>query len=666
MLAWAYVRPRVKGGVPTTQPNIQLMARVDSSLRLAAHQAPDSARYQIDLGRFFLHANVITMRVQAPERFNKAVAAARRVGDSTLVAEALDELGMVYWRRYEAVAHRRILTGGITRVAADQLLDHPKNAENLLANHTVEPVEWSGQLDYLNATVQFGAAQRANPRSARVARHIFMSLADRSNWEELESATELRLAADSTDAIAWLTRGLAFHRLNAATEAEGAFTRALELLPAQERARYTDISRLMKPADSTAYVRATEAARTETNRMYWSLGDPLVLTRVNEGLLEFLSRITYADLQWTSDDLDHRGADSDRGQIYIRYGPPPTIASFAPDPAFGTILWYYPAEKMSFVFRSAPSYGTATVDIDYRAVVEDTRYVVPASFRNLDLVRLLDTIPVQLSRFRSESDSTDLLVLAEIPLRRMTVNTDLASGVLDVALATYSDKARPIAWDSSRRVLRFSDTQPVEKRAWRQRYAPATIVYRLEALQPDAMRGARAMGSIDMATRRGYGLSDLVVAERVVPRDSATSNRWSDMLIVPSANTLRRGESFGLLWETYDLAQRSGNSRYAVDISMTVLELDRTPEGGEQPSRGEAMVTNIIGGIADAIGLSAKGDERVSLKYTRQHDARAVALNYLTIELGDAPRGRYRLRVEVTDLVSNQRATAERMLTVVR
>ena len=50
----------------------------------------------------------------------------------------------------------------------------------------------------------------------------------------------------------------------------------------------------------------------------------LTLTNENEYRLEFLARVVFADFRWTDDDLNLRGADSDRGDIYVRYGPPDT------------------------------------------------------------------------------------------------------------------------------------------------------------------------------------------------------------------------------------------------------------------------------------------------------------------------------------------------------
>lgn len=684
MLAWAFARPTVRMGVPTSQRNISLMRMVDSSLRFAAYYAPDSARYALDLGRFFLHANVITMRVQAPKQFEHAIVAARRAGDSSLVAEVLDELAMVHWREYERFANHRELKG-MTFLAADALLDHRNNTRTFLESYTFTPSTMPGEASYRRATDDLAEAQRANPRAARIARHRFMALAEQNQWEELEAATELRIASDSNDATAWLANGLAHHRLNDEPGATPAFEHGLSLLNPADRARYTNLSRIMRRTDSVAYASATAEARVETNRMYWTLADPLSLTPDNEHRLEFLSRVVYSELRWTSDDLDLSGADSDRGQILVRYGPPPVIASFSPinesaqacgdeggktvcgdmvESAVNTVLWYYPDINLPMVFRAPPTYGVASFTPAFASQAATARTVMPASFRNVEISREMDSILVQPSRFRTAGDSTDVVTFAEIPLRGLSAGTDLARGAVDIGMTTWDTRAHLISRDSTRVVVRFDKSEAVDMRVWRRRHAPGTIVYRIEAYQPDAMRGARAQDTLHLAASKGFGLSDLLVGERVVPRDSVSSGRWSDMLIVPSAGTVRRGQSFGVLWESYDLAERQGSSRYRVDLALTVLELDRTSD--LPASKLDLLSARVLGGIADAIGLSAKGSDRVSLSYTRQHDARPVALNYLTIELGDAPLGRYRLRVEVTDLATTRRASAERLLKVIR
>jgi hypothetical protein len=72
----------------------------------------------------------------------------------------------------------------------------------------------------------------------------------------------------------------------------------------------------------------------------------------------------------------------------------------------------------------------------------------------------------------------------------------------------------------------------------------------------------------------------------------------------------------------------------------------------------------VVGGAASAVGRNARGNGRVRLTYDRQAPAAPVAVEYLTLDLGQAPAGRYRLAVEVTDLVSVKRTVRESAITI--
>ena len=69
--------------------------------------------------------------------------------------------------------------------------------------------------------------------------------------------------------------------------------------------------------------------------------------------------------------------------------------------------------------------------------------------------------------------------------------------------------------------------------------------------------------------------------------------------------------------------------------------------------------------MADAIGVSGVGRDRVSLSFTRERPASPTALDYVTMELGEAAGGRYRLTVQITDLAANRPVSSERELRVV-
>ena len=659
MIAWQMARPRREVGFMRRQEDIRRLIIADSALRMAAWLAPDSGRFAIDLGRFFLNSNLTTLRFQAKGFFDRALEAGRRVGDSLVVAEAADELGMIHWRRYEAVADRRNVSG-VPFAHFDAYVNEPGRLRDYLRGFTIAPSdEWSGQLDYLQATDWFATAQRANPHHLRAIRHGFMALAERQRWEELREAARRRLGVAPWDGQAWLARGLASHRLGEYALAAAAFDSALAVLGEEDRVHYSRLSRLLRPtplrgrtaSDSAEWANADPARRERLERLYWAVADPLAMTSDNEHRLEFLARVAFAELRWTSDDLDRRGADTDRGDIHIRYGPPDTVWAFAPgrpDAGAALVVWLW-RDGLSFVFRQPVTYGVASLHDDWNEKAKIVRENTPVRWGNVPITRSLDTIPVQTIRFRAPGDSTDFVVFADVPVDSLFAEMDVRRGALDVDFRIYANDASVLRRDSTRQTIELGATgDAVSLRGWRGRLPAHAQLWRVEALQPDGRRAARAMGPVRRDTVAGFGTSDLLVAARVLPREGSTGARWSDFNLAPSAGRFRRGAPIALLWETYELGARDGASRYRVSVTLEKLRREG-PIG---------VAARVVSGAGEIVGMTARGRGKLSIAYDRTVAPLPVTVDYLTLELGEAPPGRYRLTLEVTDQV--RRATARR------
>lgn len=695
MLAWAKGRPSRRLVIGMSQANIDLLRMADTSLRLARRLAPDSGRYALDLGRYFLYADLITLRLQAPRQFKHALEAAERVGDSSLVAEALDEIGMVQWRRYEVVADRRLLPG-LPFINLEELVTDERNVRRLLADQSVAPRPPLGMGEYEDALSSFQGALDWAPGHTRVLRHVYMALAEKADWQALREQAGQRRTIAPYDPLAWLALGLANHRLGEAGQATIAFDSALTLMSQPERARYDDISRILRSRDSIEYTQQSERSRKQLTQTFWLTADPLAITPGNELWLEFLARLTYADLRWTSDDFDLRGADTDRGQIWVRYGPPGVVASFAApenqaencrpsdipiiqpssgDPRTRTplpanfelvcsksydtgvplLLWFYPELNLHFVFRTPPTFGTGTHAGPYAQVAAEARQAAPAGWTNLPINRFrIDSVQVLISRFQAPNDSTDALVVADMPLGRLAGRRGGDVVAVDVALSAYDYRGRTVHRDSSRQLVSADATESTEIRAWRKRFGRGSTLYRVEAIEPDSLRAARALGELVSLPGIGFRVSDLVLAERVRPKSDGAV-RWSDFEIEPSVGNFAHGDTVSLLWETYWLTSDSGANRYRVSITLELREESRGIRG---------LAAKIVGGFKDVVGLSAQGSRRVDLSYTREVPERLVQVDYVSLDLGLVPSGAYRLAVAITDIPSGRTATTERDLQI--
>ncbi|HVH14011.1 MAG TPA: hypothetical protein VM759_13205, partial [Longimicrobium sp.] len=115
-------------------------------------------------------------------------------------------------------------------------------------------------------------------------------------------------------------RGYALHEAQRFTEAEVVFDSALTAMPAEERARWTDVEELLRPDDQREYRRATEEERARLARGLWWLGDPLWSDAGNDRLTEHYARWTMHIIQQHARQVDRLAWRDDLREIVVRYG----------------------------------------------------------------------------------------------------------------------------------------------------------------------------------------------------------------------------------------------------------------------------------------------------------------------------------------------------------
>jgi hypothetical protein len=112
----------------------------------------------------------------------------------------------------------------------------------------------------------------------------------------------------------------------------------------------------------------------------------------------------------------------------------------------------------------------------------------------------------------------------------------------------------------------------------------------------------------------------------------------------------------GLLWEIYNLRPDStGVARYGVDLTVTVQAIER-----------HSITAQVVGGILDAMGLSARGDDWVAMHYDRDVDANpdGTEVEYLVLDLRSDQAATYEITLTITDGASGRRASATRQFRV--
>jgi GWxTD domain-containing protein len=639
----------------------------DAALERALRYEQGNPAYYLELGRLRLKQGA--MRLDAERLFGHALTAARERGDPVVLADVEAELGDIYYRRYAAVGHRRLLTGDAWRFDPGEAMANPHYAKDFLSQRTSE-IDDAGELDLRQAEGHYREGAAADPAHDLCNAGVLGIMYDGGRFEEfLEQAHRFAQAAPKS-ARAQLFLGLGLWRVGRGAEAARAFERGLALLPPGERDHVTDLSVILRRSDAEQYQALTAAQRAEYNRIYWSANDPLKLTAENEHLLEHLARVAYTDLRYSAPDLRLRGWDTDRGVIYVRYGPPPVVATFAPETSqlgteIGTAgkittVWFYPERNLRFVFYGPPGYNFARFAGEFRTYVEDARYAQPVKYDNVPVNEAMDSIPVQVAAFKGRGDSgkTDLVLFAGLPLTRMASGVDLVQGPIQNGLFVTDPLERPVVTQRRNETVRFRDTAQLEQRTFTAMIAPGEYRYRVEARQPTTRRAARGMGplTVEAFDRPTLMLSDVILADRVAPRVESPAGRQEFLVDPNPAMQFAPGTEVHLYWEMYNLQPDSaGEVHYQAEIVFRVQSLER-----------HGLAAKIVGGVLDAVGTTAKGDDQVSVRYdvSTALGERDRLPGWVAVNLADAPRGTYTLELVITDRQTGQSAVRRRVFTV--
>jgi GWxTD domain-containing protein len=620
--------------------------------------------YLLELGR--LRLKMPFLRIEASRFFHRAERAARERGDSAIIAEVEAELGDLYARRAGNAAHRRVLTGGALHFDPDRALADWRYASNFIAEQSTA-VDDPGTLDRHQAEDHYRAALAANIGHEGAARGLLGMLYDERRHEEYLTVARSLARARPGSGRAQLALGLGLLAALREVEASVAFDSALALMTPSEHHAVEDLSPILRRADAERYQSLSPDDRREAERIYWALSDPLRLTPVNEHRLEHFARVAYADLRYTAPELGLRGWETDRGVIYIRYGPPPVIATFPANPAASTeqvgmitTVWWYPERKLRFVFYGAPGYNVARFASDFQAYAEDARYAAPARYDNVLVDDALDSIAVQVARFRDPVGANTLVFYAGMPVARMLNGIDLRRSTLETGIFVTDRLERSIFERRSQEPVTLSEERQFEARTFEVRLAPGEYHYRLEAREPSSRRAARGAASLAVPARAGAGLdlSDVVLADRVAPRGDDPRGR-RDFFIEPNpAMAYAPGHPVHLYWEVYGLRPDStGAGSYAVSVVIRLQALER-----------HGLAARLVGGALDAMGVTAAGDNQVVLSYGREVSLRGLdrVPEFLAVDLGDSPPGLYTLEISVEDRHAGQTVVRTRTFTVSR
>lgn len=118
------------------------------------------------------------------------------------------------------------------------------------------------------------------------------------------------------------------------------------------------LKHVSKSKEFSQILTADDSERAELIRAFWSKRDPTPDTDRNELQEEFRARVKHTVKHFSNITLNQHGPDTDRGKIYIIYGPPTEISKNSLPANNRTYeIWYYKEIDKRFIFVDKSGFG---------------------------------------------------------------------------------------------------------------------------------------------------------------------------------------------------------------------------------------------------------------------------------------------------------------------
>lgn len=616
-------------------------------LERAHFELPRDPRVLFHLGRLQARAGTIEGRALGEKSLRAAVDLRPRNGSYR------EALGRVL---HEQGFHHESITQLQTAVAHDPSLGeawHLLGLE-LLKDWREEPTDTalrdSTQRCFDNALV----AQPGNG-DAR-----WYAIALRMHAGALAGAQALCTVATGRDGCAsrffFLQAAIEF-RMRRFDGAEHLLSRGLAQLSPAGRESWTGIRKLIPPDSIPSYDLHTPAARDSLSMAWWWERDPTPTTLSNERRLEHVMRLQEADLLFEPVYRRRDGRDTDRGEVWLRWGEP---RSMTRDVTAGPRAWYWDyadrdGDSMTFVFLDEFLNG----DYRLRRPRAGEDYSRRQAFDRVPEVSRMDwgepPPPWQfaMARFRGPRGRTTVEFWYEVldsSVTRLTADATAWRGMRDPA-ASHLEPAAPggLSRWQNRAVGRLRlDVPPPAREVALQLQTAATRAH--GAWRAAARRPLEVEGPVpDMLE-----LSDLMPAYAVRPGGAEPTGR--DAVVVPRVDSLVTGGELHVYFEVYP-SRRAVRAERALKLTYRVRMLPkpwhfrdqfRTRFADDAPVAVEAAfeVRSRLAVVPQVLSLNLQalepGPYRFELE-ARDPMTQVVAVRrwgFVIPEPGQTPRGR--------------------------
>ncbi len=444
---------------------------------------------------------------------------------------------------------------------------------------------------------------------------------------------------------AYFFTGLGYQTRENLDKAFAAYSEGLDLM---SRLEQQFIKAVVVLTDREALKDGGDLPDDESLRRFWTGRDPLFLTPGNERMLEHCRRVAYANLRYANPDRGVEGWETDRGQVYIRYGHPGARNIYLDRMNYVLLreTWSYPGFSVTFERLGEKNWEVLEVWMrgTVRSRYKDLVARVPEYYNDPYWLKRYDA-PFEVAQFRGDNGKTRVELYYALSGENVA-HREVSSGVqaVDLMQGLFLFDA---GWQEVEKTISPIRRMPwIEGNAvrdgylfWGERLSVDPGTYHLAVETEDLNK--QSLGTLrDSLQISRYGkdrleISDLLLAQRVVEQDDRPFGRDRFMVLPNPLKQCQRDGSMSFYFEVYNFKRDEfGAARYRITYQTRLLPEKWTEKDVAIPQWTTA-VTN---------------------SYTETRDWQP---HYLTLDMEGSAPGPWAFRVVVEDLQAESETASE-------
>lgn len=573
---------------------------------------------------------------------------------------------------------------------------------DLMAFHGSTVTSFTGftTADIKKALKHFRKVVELAPNFAQVYYHMALISHEVGNYRTMVSYLKRALAAEPTNKDFYQFLGLALHRLGDDKSAHKNFKLAQKYMSEEDRKLFDSVLPLLNPSMKNEYLSSSGEAQNQYETAFWKKRDPLFLTEVNERVLEHYSRLAYVNLRFGRPGKHVSGWETDRGQTYVRFGPPnwqrkvreemsgkgnaeseqgtffvlgrpPRIGGFEKSSHLNPsdVRWQY--QGFSVVFEDEFLTGNFQFKRGLQAE-RHTRYGVFVDDFKADFEKRIEHTPEtydfdlggsklelvhSILQFKGDKGRTRIELFCGIPATLVTLYQQAGQSLMaaKAGVFVFDEEWQPIRQSVGRLppgLATVANVGGVQYKLARDRMQLKPGQYNIAIEVVDEKNGnmgtLRKSLSVRQFSETGLDISDLLLADTIREKSGSSLYELGEFDIIPN---LFRGffprQSILAYFELYNLSlDGEGHSHYRIETFMSLLK------------QGQGDLSKLMADISTfwASGETAEAEVSTSFEYYGTSTDEAI---HASMQLADARSGIYLLTVKVTDLDIEQSVVAQ-------